>query len=69
MIWINDLKFDVDAPSQNKINREEFGNYEQWAVCYLIKNSESNKNLSIYEKSQSFKHLKHLYDFKIKQGW
>lgn len=60
---INDLKFDVDAPSQNKINREEFGNYEQWAVCYLIKNSESNKNLSIYEKSQSFKHLKHLYDF------
>ena len=60
---INDLKFDVDHPGQNKLNLEEFGNYEQWATCSLIEGTESNKNISIHEKSQSFKHLKHLYDF------
>ena len=60
---INNLKFDVEVSPQNKINLEEFGNYEQWAICYLVEGNESNKNISIYEKSQSFKHLKHLYEF------
>lgn len=60
---INDLKFDVDHPGQNKLNLEEFGNYEQWATCSLIEGNESNKNISIYEKSQSFKHLENLYEF------
>lgn len=60
---INDLKFDVDHPGQNKLNLEEFGDYEQWATCSLIQGNEANRNVSIHEKSQSFKHLTHLYEF------